>query len=258
LTKIVNNIFYDNFLQKTIINIKNTDFWRNKMLSFYEMLRLMENIEGNWGDGDTGHTPLEPIVPRKPVIRRRGTQREEDIAHRDIRVKPSKAMIDYGRKFDGPTVGVGHFPKLDSGFKPGAAIPASGHLTNQMKDITSTGKPDVSAENNPTSPSLKVKQSVGYSSQNSEWEKMLDDKLDFIASVQEVTPEYEKLEPHITNLLKWNRELRKHPGISPNLKEKTYQVDDMIMSVLEKEARKAPTETSAMAKYMLKKHSKVF
>lgn len=238
--------------------MKNTIFWRNKMLSFYEMLKLMENIEGNWGDGDTGHSPLEPIIPRRPPIVRKGTQREEDIAHRDMRVKPSKAIPDYGRHLDGPTVGVGHFPKPDSGFEAGAAIPRGGKLSDKMIDVTATGKPDVSAENNPTSPSLKVKQSVGYSSQNSEWEKILDDKLDFIASIQEVTPEYEKLEPHITNLLKWNRELRKHPGISPNLKEKTYQVDDMIMSVLEKEARKAPTETSAMAKYMLKKHSKVF
>lgn len=227
------------------------------MLSFYEMLKVMEGIDGNWGDGDTGHAPRQPIIPRKPVIVRRGTQEDEDIAHRDIRVRPTKAMIDHGRHLDGPAIGVGHFPKLDSGFAPGAAVP-TGQLTNRMKDLTGSGKEDVSADPNPTSPSLKVKQSVGYSSQNSEWEKMLEDKLDFISSVQEVTPEYDQIKPHIESLLKWNRELRKHPGINPELREKTYEVDDLIISVLEKEAQKKPAENSPMAKYMLKKHSKVF
>lgn len=229
------------------------------MLSFYEMLKLMEGIEGDWSAGDAGYSNLEPIVPRKPTIVRKGTQREEDIAHKDMRVKPSKAIPDYGRHLDGPTVGVGHFPKIDTGFEAGAAVPRR-VLHNSMKDITASGKEDVSAEPNPTSPSLKVKQSVGYSSQNANWEKELDDKLNFIAQVEDTTPDYDNLKPHIQSLLKWNQELRKHPGISPELREKTYQIDDAILDVLERQANKKSEEpaSSPMAKYMAAKHSKVF
>lgn len=239
------------------------------MLSFYEMLRLIENdFEGDYYGGDTGHTPRKPIEPQGPVIRRKGNSGEEDaysqIAGATSRglKKRSQLMVDPGRHLDGPTIGKGHFiGNPDSGFEPGAAIPR-GHLANSMRDITATGREDVPELPNPTKPSLKVNQSVGYSSHNKEWEKMLDDKLDFISQIQDVTPD--KVDDHIKALLKWNQELRKHPGISPDLKEKTYQVDDMILDLLEKEQAKQnrPAEDSPrqspMAKFMLAKNSKTF
>ena len=226
--------------------------------------------------GDHGVERRSPIIPNRPartissaddMMRSRGIARlQSNSKGTGIGLRQGD-IKDVGKHLDGPTVGKGHWVgKPDTGFDPGAAEPRR-TLQRSQKDVTGAGgRDDVSIstdrfQNANARREMQIRNQMNpsqnnYSSQNREWDQELEKKMDSIVQLDELdSPHTEK---EIIALLKWNQEVRKRPGVSEDLKSKTYDVDAAVYKMLESKPIKEKPEDSPMAKYMMRKHSNVF
>lgn len=149
------------------------------MLSFYEMLQLVENDwrqnargkdredaaanarsqfaadQMRMDTGDHGVERRNPIIPDRParvISSADDMENSRDFAHmkhigRRVGLKRGE-IKDIGKQFDGPTIGRGHnIGNPNSGFAPGAAVPER-TLQRSQKDVTGAGgRDDVSIAN---------------------------------------------------------------------------------------------------------------
>lgn len=139
-------------------------------------------------------------------------------------------------------------------------------LPDDMKDITDRegiGKQDVSADPNPTSPSLRVgRQEAGYNMGATEmWKGKLDKAIKDIIQIKSALPD--QVGPEVQKLLSMIDDMEQTPGIHPKLIEKANDQKELAKKILAKQkiqsqpAQDTP-ERSPMTKYMLRKNSNVF
>ena len=272
------------------------------MLSFYEMLQLVENDlrqthrskdqedaaaerraqfaadQMSMDTGDHGVERRSPIIPSRPartissaddMMRSRGIARlQSNSKGTGIGLRQGD-IKDVGKHLDGPTVGKGHWVgKPDTGFDPGAAEPRR-TLQRSQKDVTGAGgRDDVSTSidrfqnaNARRERQIQNQKNPGsnnayYASKNSEWQKELDEKLDYISELEDGGVSTKQA---LVDLMNWSKLIKRKPEVSDMLKNSLYDVDDIIYDMLEKETEKEKDNSKEyMSKYMMRKHSNVF
>ena len=261
------------------------------MLTFYEMLQLVENDD--WRDtrkdaenaaaranasgefaadqmgydtGDYGDEYVGPVTPKGPVRKIRGTA-DKMINQRYKNKKPGKLfrpgdIQDVGSHLD-PKVGKGHWVG-----KPTSR--EDGNLRASDMDITGDGTQDVydvddlDSRGRSKSRMDKTKQvsepKAGYS--KAATDRAIADANKVIKFWKRLPPDYDHFEKETLEAIDDLKTISGKPGIDPETVAGLQKLADKLKKKIGSTTRGVPAQDSPhrspMAKYMLRKHSNVF